>query len=112
MFDLSGRTKTVRAWLRENHYGDIADVIDELMLEWKRQGKKTRRNWWGVLAGGVNGKPRKVNGVTFPVLKAAQIRQGLPVTANALCRNKHEKPPEIARTNRWPMEQSRQEKNE
>lgn len=45
---------------------------------------KTRRNWWAVLAGGKNGKPSKVYGVELPVLAAAQERQGLPVTPNAV----------------------------
>nr|VFJ88766.1 MAG: hypothetical protein BECKH772A_GA0070896_100113 [Candidatus Kentron sp. H]VFJ90327.1 MAG: hypothetical protein BECKH772B_GA0070898_100095 [Candidatus Kentron sp. H]VFJ97001.1 MAG: hypothetical protein BECKH772C_GA0070978_100103 [Candidatus Kentron sp. H] len=42
-----------RQWLRDNGYVDVADTIDALMDDWRQQGKKTRRNWWDVLAGGV-----------------------------------------------------------
>lgn len=92
---------TVRKWLRENNYNDIADMIDDIMMEWSKQGKRTRRNWWDVLAGDKNGKPKKINGRVFPVLKAAQIRKGLPVSENAISRNKKEQPPVIMKTNRW-----------
>ncbi|GAH74575.1 unnamed protein product, partial [marine sediment metagenome] len=37
---------SIRRWLVDNHYGDIAKLIDEVMAEWAQQGKKTRRNWW------------------------------------------------------------------
>lgn len=46
-----------RKWLRENGYEDIADLIDLVIAEFKASGSKERRNWWAVLAGGVNGKP-------------------------------------------------------
>jgi hypothetical protein len=35
------------------------------------------------------------------VLKAAQIRKGVPITQNAICRNENEVIPEIAKTGRW-----------
>ena len=63
-------------WLRTNGYLDVADQIDRVMLRWKAEGKATRRNWWEILAGYKDGKPRMAGGVTFPVLRAARIRQG------------------------------------
>lgn len=67
--------KDARVWLRENRHEDIADLIDEIMVEWKNAGKNTRRNWWDILAGDKDGNPRIVAGRKFPVLKEAQIRQ-------------------------------------
>ena len=75
---------TVRAWLMENGYPEVAEMINEIQAEWKISGKHTRRNWWDVLSGGKNGAPRIIYGRQFPVLQAAQIRQGKPVTKNAL----------------------------
>lgn len=83
-----------RSWLRVNGYDDIADMIDKIYAEWEKAGKKTRRNWWEILAGDKDGKPRKVAGRKFPVLKVAQERQGLPVTRNAIRRSRIEKAPE------------------
>ena len=42
---------TGRQWLRANGYDDIADLIDEVINEWRLAGNGTRRNWWDVLAG-------------------------------------------------------------
>ena len=91
----------VRQWLRENNYDDIADMIDEIMNEWRVAGKKTRRNWWDILAGRKNGTPCKRDGRVFPVLRAAQIRQGRPITENAICRNPEEIPPPVVVSGRW-----------
>jgi hypothetical protein len=92
-----------RQWLRENGYEEIADLIDNFILEWKAAGKRTRRNWWEMLAGGSQGNPRTINGKEFPVLRAAQIRQGLPVTPNAIWRSEENAPPPAPRvTGRWP----------
>ena len=49
---------SARKWLRENGYSETADLIDEVMEEWKRFGKKTRRNWWD--AGRRSGNPRQI----------------------------------------------------
>ena len=92
---------SVRKWLIQNNYDDIALLIDIVLERWKVKGTKTRRNWWDVLAGGNNGKPRTIDGVTFPVLKSAQVRKGLPVTDNAICRNKNEEAPQIYVSGRW-----------
>ena len=75
---------TVRVWLKENGYTEVAEMINDIQAEWKRTGKHTRRNWWEVLAGAKNGVPRTIYGRQFPVLQAAQIRQGKPITANAI----------------------------
>src|SRR5713101_1528392 len=92
-----------RLWLRENGYADIASLIESFIAKWKGAGKKTRRNWWEILAGGSSGRPRTVDGLPFPVLKAAQIRQGVPVTANAISRPEEKSlPPGQRVTNRWP----------
>ena len=92
----------IRAWLKLNGYEDILEMIDEAIKIWKSEGIKTRRNWWEILAGDHNGFPRKINGKDFPVLKAAQIRQGKTVTANAICRNDNEVIQPVWQTNRWP----------
>ena len=73
-----------RVWLRKNGHTKIADMIDDIMEEWKLAGKRTRRNWWDILAGGRKGKPRTVAGRKFPVLQAAQLRQKVKVTSNAV----------------------------
>lgn len=81
---------TFRDWLIKNNYEDIAKMIEEILIEWSKKGIKTRRNWWDILAGGQNGKERNICGRQIPVLKAAQIRQGVKVTENALCRDENE----------------------
>lgn len=83
----------LKRWLVENDYADVASLIDKVQAAWQVQGKRTRRNWWEILAGDARGDPRSVAGQTFPVLRAAQLRQGVPVTSNALCRNPWEKVP-------------------
>jgi hypothetical protein len=85
---------SLRQWLLENNYEDVASKIDEVIKKWQIQGKRTRRNWWDVLAGDRKGKPKMIEGVEFPVLRAAQIRQGRQISMNAMCRNEHEKLPE------------------
>jgi hypothetical protein len=91
-----------RVWLRQNGYTDIADRIDAAMQGWEAEGKSTRRNWWDTLSGGTDGRPYTVEGREFPVLVAAQRRQGKPVTSNAIQRNGRETPPPVRETGRWP----------
>ena len=93
---------TCREWLRANNYEDVVNLIDQVMAKIAARGSKQRRNWWETLAGGVNGKPIMREGVEFPVLRAAQLHQRVPITPNAICRNSEEKPPEPRNTNRWP----------
>jgi hypothetical protein len=92
---------SIRQWLIDNDYNDIAELIDEVTAEWDRQGKKTRRNWWEVLAGDKDGKPRTVEGRKFPVLRAARLRQGLPDTKGSLSRHKREVVPPVVDQIRW-----------
>ncbi len=95
---------SARQWLRDNGYTDVADMIDEIMAEWRDAGNGQRRNWWAVLAGGKDGVPIVVAGRKFPVLAAAQSRQGLKPSKGALRRKRREtKPPPIRISNRWPQ---------
>jgi hypothetical protein len=98
---MSDRT-TVREWLRENQYGKVADLIDEILEEWAKTGKSTRRNWWNVLAGDAQGNPCVVSGRKFPVLRAAQVRQGVLVTPNSIFKSPTEAAPPQSKSNRWP----------
>lgn len=93
---------TLRAWLYENNYEDVLNIIDGIITEWQENGNKQRRNWWDVLAGDKNGKSRVISGREIPVLRAAQIRKGVKVTQNAICRNENENPPiPVNENNRW-----------
>ena len=87
-----------KQWLLRNKYEDVAALIDEVMDEWKAKGKNTRRNWWEILAGDAKGNPRVVAGRIFPVLRAAQLRQGMPVTPGAICRDPKEVAPSARAT--------------
>jgi hypothetical protein len=91
----------VRKWLIQNNYQDVAECIDIVMDGWSKKGTHTRRSWWDVLAGGKNGRQRTIEGIAFPVLRAAQLRKGVPVTDNAICRNKNEAFPAIRQNGRW-----------
>ena len=93
---------TARDWLRENGYGDVAELIDRVIAEIAASGSRQRRNWWDTLAGGREGAPISVNGHEFPVLRVAQIRQGRHITPTAICRNLNEQPPDVVATKRWP----------
>lgn len=93
--------ETAYTWLMNNGYEDIAKVIDEIITEWKLNGKKTRRNWWEKLSGDKKGNPKRVGEREIPILRAAQIRQGVTISKNAICRNENERIPEIRKNNRW-----------
>jgi hypothetical protein len=92
---------TCREWLLENGYEDVTALIDEAIRRIEAKGKKSRRNWWDTLAGGPGGRPLSREGIEFPVLRVAQIRQGKPVTENAIFRNENEAPPDVVATKRW-----------
>jgi hypothetical protein len=81
---------SIRQWLVNNNYNDVAELIDEVTAKWAREGKRTRRNWWQVLAGDKKGNGKIIEGRKFPVLMAARIRQGYPTSKEALCRNNTE----------------------
>lgn len=93
---------SLRSWLTRNNYLDVRKIIDEIIEEWKIQGNKQRRNWWDILAGDKNGHPRKIAGREIPVLRSAQIRKGVKITPNSICRNIEEaQPAPINENNRW-----------
>jgi len=73
-------------WLRESGYEGVADNIAEIAERWKKNGIKTRRNWWEILGGDRKGRSREVAGVKFPVIAAFRKRQGLPPAAGAITR--------------------------
>ena len=92
---------TCRQWLLENNYPDVAELIHQALARIGTKGRKSRRNWWDTLAGGPGGRPLRREGITFPVLRVAQIRQGKAVTPNAIWRSSKEVPPEVVATDRW-----------
>jgi hypothetical protein len=94
-------TLSARDWLRANGYNEVAQMIDDIMAEWKIQGKATRRNWWEVLAGDSRGNPRKIAGRTFPIIKAIRKRQALPKTATAQSNMPRQVAPKIRPSGRW-----------
>jgi hypothetical protein len=96
-----------RLWLRANGYADFAEIPEVLMARWKAQNKGTRRNWWQMFAGKIDGTPRSADGIDFPVLRAARRRQGLPDVPDAICRNEDEQAPAIRVTPRWPRNRRR-----
>jgi hypothetical protein len=59
------------------------------------------------LAGGADGAPTYVAGREFPVLRVAQIRQGKPVTENAIYLSDDEVAPGVVKTGRWPQKRRR-----
>jgi DNA adenine methylase len=97
---------TMRGWLLENHYEDVAALIDDVIEKWERTSTRTRRNWWDVLAGDKKGNPSVIAGVAFPVLRAARLRKNLAVTANCICRNEAETFPPVRITDRWPTKKN------
>jgi hypothetical protein len=92
---------SVREWLVQNNYPEVAAQINEIMGEWKQTGRRTRRNWWDILAGGIDGRPKTVEGRVFPVLRAARQRQGLSDTEGSIRHRKEESPPPIVEQARW-----------
>ena len=92
---------TCRDWLRANGYEDVALLVDAAMAMMSARGSKQRRNWWDTLSGTSGGKPRVREGIEFPVLRGAQIRQGKPITKDAISRSDDERPPEIVPEARW-----------
>ena len=92
---------TCRDWLLANGYEDIVALIDQAMAKMNARGSKQRRNWWDILAGGERGKPCVREGIEFPVLRVAQVRQGKTITDNAISRSTEELPPDVRSTARW-----------
>lgn len=88
--------ESCREWLRTNGYAHVAELIDEIIEEWRRTGNKTRRNWWETLAGNKKGLGRVVAGRLFPVLpEVIQRHQPQAEQPNATI-------PAVRVSNRWP----------
>jgi hypothetical protein len=96
--------ETAREWLLSNGYEETARIIDEIMAEWRAQGKATRRNWWEILSGDKHGNPRVVAGRTFPIIKAIRKRQGLPDCEKSVSNARRQKAPKIEMAGRWANE--------
>lgn len=97
------KRQTAREWLRANGYDDVADMIEEIMKEWREVGNRQRRDWWAVLAGRKDGTGCVVAGRRFPVIANVQRRQGVKVSKGLIRRKKREtKPPPIRVDGRWP----------
>jgi hypothetical protein len=92
---------TAHTWLLQNSYGEVAAKIERVESRWRDQGKKTRRNWWDVLAGHKDGSPKRIEGITFPVLRAARLRKGWPLTDGCVCLSSQEAFPPIRPQARW-----------
>lgn len=81
------------AWLSANGYDDTAKQIQTIVSTWRSAKLKTRRNWWDVLAGDKQGRPREVAGVEFPVIAAIRKRQGLHPVPGAISKPGEKAPP-------------------
>jgi len=93
---------TARGWLRANGYDDVADMIEEIMEEWRQGGNRQRRDWWAVLAGRKDGTGCVVANRRFPVIANVQRRQGVKVSKDSVKRKRREtKPPPIRVGGRW-----------
>jgi hypothetical protein len=90
-----------KEWLQLNKYDDVLEQIARLEQRWKVSGKGTRKSWWEKLAGGKDGEACVVDGEVFPVLKAAQKREGKPITKNAISRRGEVPPPPKKPQARW-----------
>jgi len=97
-------------WLKANQYEDVAVLIEFAEAKIAERGSKQRRDWWKTLAGGVNGKPHVVEGIEFPVLRAAQIHEEQEITPNAICRDPNENPPSKWQTGRWPKKKRKKKR--
>lgn len=100
-----------REWLRANGYPELADQIDAIMARWRERGLRTRRNWWEALAGKRDGRPRVIEGVTFPVLAAVRARQGLPPVPSAIALPSGGGVPDAVVQARWAEKRSGSRRN-
>lgn len=77
------RGADVLSWLRAHGHARVAGQIEKIVKSWKREGKRTRRNWWSILAGDKKGNPRRVSGILFPVLATARLRKPRGISKGA-----------------------------
>ena len=61
---------TAKEWLRLTHRHDVLSKILLFEYLWRAAGKRTRRDWWDVLAFGVT-----IEGYRFPIFSFAVRRQ-------------------------------------
>jgi hypothetical protein len=88
-------------WLLANKYPEEAAKIETILKKWKKNGIRTRRNWWSVIAGTKAGNSVNVDGIDFLVIKAARDRMGLSFSANAVSKSPNESAPKIEKQGRW-----------
>ncbi len=106
----SSSSENVKAWLARHGYDDYVALVNQVEAEWKAKGSKERRDWWLIMSGGNNGRPKTVCGHVFPVLAAFQERHGKPVTENAERRHTNEVAPKIQKQARWAGKRRRKRK--
>ena|SRR5260221_13005728 len=90
-----------KAWLADKHYTAVLRKIEAVESIWRGSGKKTRRNWWDILAGTSAGKRKVLYGIEFPIIAAARDRKGWPAVRGALCHGDGEEAPVIVAQARW-----------
>jgi hypothetical protein len=94
---------TARAWLRQNGYNDVADILDAYLEHLKAIGSGERRNYWELLAGNENGERATRHKFVFPILESVRKarRPHYKPSKFAIKRNKHEKVPAPVVQERW-----------
>jgi hypothetical protein len=92
---------TARQWLIERGFHSEAGKIAEIEKEWRDAGKRTRRNWYEILAGDISGNPRVVAGRTFVVIAEIRARQKLECSAVAVSAGRGKRVPKPVAQNRW-----------
>lgn len=95
------RADETQRWLQVNGYEWVAELIAGILADWKVRKVKTRRNWWLAIAGTEKGRPATVNGVAFPIIAAARVRQGFLPVEGALRNSPEESAPPILPEARW-----------
>lgn len=95
------RTTDARHWLIDWGYPEVIEKMDRVTAAQKAAGKGTRRSWWEALAGDSAGRPRTVEGIEFPVIKAFQVRRYGTSTPNAIQKDSREKAPPARAQARW-----------
>lgn len=96
---MAGRIN-IATWLAANGYADVLALIRSVEAAWAAAGKKTRRDWWLVLAGTLEGQPCVVAGVEFPILAAARRRKRWPHVPAERSNQDEAAPPRVWR-GRW-----------
>lgn len=92
---------TIKEWLAEHNYPEVLRKIEKVERGWARKGTKTRRDWADVLAGNLDGSPKTIEGVEFPVLCAARRRKGWQPTDGCISKAPNEVMPPITAQARW-----------